>query len=83
MSFCARCGLSQSAGFSAIAFSSPRRAFALSQSKMPPQQRKRLFDLVDHGEGFRAHGRFPNIWTIVMNDLVAESPAEQTGNSRK
>jgi hypothetical protein len=36
--------------------SSARRARALSKSKMPPQQRDGLLDLVDDILDFRAHG---------------------------
>jgi hypothetical protein len=42
-------------GSSAAAFSSARRAFALSQSKMPPQQADSLLDLFDDGLDFGAH----------------------------
>jgi hypothetical protein len=42
-------------GSSARWFSSARRARALSTSKMPPQQPKRLLDLVYDGRNFRAH----------------------------
>jgi len=37
-------------------FSSARRAAALSQSKMPPQQGKRLADGLGKLFGFGAHG---------------------------
>ena len=46
----------QSVGSSARAFSSARRAVATSQSKMPPQQRDRLLDLLVEGVGFGGHG---------------------------
>jgi hypothetical protein len=44
-------------GFSAFAFSSSRRRMDLSQSKMPPQQGKRLLDLGDVAFGFGKHER--------------------------
>ena len=46
ISVCAASGSSQSFGSSALAFSSSRRRVAASQSKMPPQQRERLLDVV-------------------------------------
>jgi hypothetical protein len=42
-------------GSSASLFSSARRRVAISTSKIPPQQRERLLDLVDKVLGFRAH----------------------------
>jgi hypothetical protein len=56
MIFCARAGSFQRFGSSTAAFSSARRFWDLSQSKMPPQQAQRLLDLVDLGLGFGAHG---------------------------
>jgi hypothetical protein len=38
-----------------LAFSSARRRLAASQSKMPPQQRQRLFDVVGGRLHFSAH----------------------------
>jgi hypothetical protein len=55
MTLCASAGLFQRLGSSALAFSSARRRWALSQSKMPPQQGKRLLDLADGSFDFRAH----------------------------
>jgi hypothetical protein len=55
MRLCAFCGLFQSAGSSALAFSSASRFWAASMSKMPPQQCQRLLDLIDNIGGFRAH----------------------------
>ena len=46
----------QSLGSSACAFSSARRALALSKSKMPPQQPDRPLDIFDQLFGFGAHG---------------------------
>jgi hypothetical protein len=57
ISFCAASGSFQSAGFSALAFSSARRRVAVSTSKMPPQQSHGLLDRFDEGLGFRAHER--------------------------
>src|SRR5690606_7176416 len=49
-------GLSQRVGFSASAFSSSSRRSALSQSKMPPQQRQRRSNLADGRFVLCAHG---------------------------
>jgi hypothetical protein len=38
-------------------FSSSRRAFEASQSKMPPQQPDRLLDVLNEGFGLGAHSR--------------------------
>ena len=56
ISFWAAAGSFQSAGSSALAFSSSRRRQAVSQSKMPPQQGEGLLDVVDGAFGFGAHG---------------------------
>ena len=48
----------QSVGSSACAFSSARRALALSKSKMPPQQSDRPLDVLDQLFGFGAHDYF-------------------------
>jgi hypothetical protein len=48
----------QKLGSSAALFSSARRRFAVSTSKMPPQQLNRLLDLFDEVCGFRAHIQF-------------------------
>jgi hypothetical protein len=45
----------QRLGSSACLFSSASCAFALSKSKVPPQQPDRLLDVVDHPLSFRAH----------------------------
>jgi hypothetical protein len=55
MIFCAASPSFQSFGSSALAFSSARRRWALSQSKMPPQQPDRLPGLVQEMFDFRAH----------------------------
>ena len=55
ISFCAAAASFHSVGSSARLFSSARRASATSQSKMPPQQRDRLLDLVVQGVGFGGH----------------------------
>jgi hypothetical protein len=55
----ARCGSFHRLESSAKAFSSASRARALSTSKMPPQQQKRLLDLFDDGGDFRAHDAAP------------------------
>jgi hypothetical protein len=52
---CAAVGSFHSAGFSARSFSSSSRAVATSQSKMPPQQRHGLPDLLVEGVGFDGH----------------------------
>ena len=57
MTFWAACGLLQRLGSSARLFSPAKRAGALSQSKMPPQQRERLADGLGKLLGFGAHGR--------------------------
>src|SRR5580693_581667 len=51
----AACGSFQSSGSSACRFSSASRARALSTSKMPPQQRGGLLDLLDELLDFGAH----------------------------
>jgi hypothetical protein len=51
----ARCVSFQRLGSSAWAFSSARRALALSKSKMPPQQSDRPLDVFDELFGFGAH----------------------------
>ena len=43
-------------GSSASLFSSLRRAIEVSQSKMPPQEREGVFDLIDRGLRFCTHG---------------------------
>ena len=63
ITFCAACGLFQSLGSSARLFSSARRACAVSQSKMPPQQRQGLADGFGEFLGFGAHGQPPeDLW---------------------
>jgi len=52
-------------GSSAAAFSSASRAFALSQSKMPPQQGYCLLDFIDNRFDFGAHKTVP--WGIRVN----------------
>jgi hypothetical protein len=58
MAFCAAALSFQNFGSSAFAFSSSRRLRAASGSKMPPQQRQRLLDLLGDGLHFGAHVRF-------------------------
>jgi hypothetical protein len=55
MTSCATCGSFHSAGSSALAFSSASFFWALSQSKMPPQQAYGLLHLVDKIDDFGAH----------------------------
>jgi hypothetical protein len=52
----------QIAESSARAFSSERRRSAFSQSKMPPQQRQRPFDVVGDRLDFRAHWNDSAFW---------------------
>jgi hypothetical protein len=56
MTLRAFCGLLQKVGSSARRFRSSRRADAVSQSKMPPQQRQGLADGVGVLLGVGAHG---------------------------
>jgi hypothetical protein len=56
MAFCAAVESFQNLGSSAFAFSSSSRRRADSGSKMPPQQRQRLLDLLGDGLHFGAHG---------------------------
>ncbi|PYD73939.1 hypothetical protein CFR74_02655 [Novacetimonas hansenii] len=55
MSFCAASASFHRSGSSTRLFSSARRSVATSQSKMPPQQRHRLLDLVIQGLGLGRH----------------------------
>jgi hypothetical protein len=57
MTFCAASASFQRFGSSALAFSSARRRWALSQSKMPPQQPDRLLGLVYEMFDFGTHDR--------------------------
>jgi hypothetical protein len=57
MIFCAASASFQRFGSSALAFSSARRRWALSQSKMPPQQPDRLLGFVYEVLDFGAHDR--------------------------
>src|SRR6185312_4111342 len=54
---CARAGSSQRLGSSACRFSSASCVFALSKSKMPPQQPNGPLDVFDEADCFCAHGR--------------------------
>jgi hypothetical protein len=56
MVFCAASASFQRLGSSAAAFSSARRFWAESQSKMPPQQPDRLLGIVYEVRDFSAHG---------------------------
>jgi hypothetical protein len=56
MIFCAASASFQRPGSSDWAFSSARRRWALSQSKMPPQQPDRLLGLVYEVLDLGAHG---------------------------
>jgi hypothetical protein len=55
MTFCAASGSCHRFGSSARAFSWSSRRATLSRSKMPPQQRQRLSDLVGHRLGLCTH----------------------------
>jgi hypothetical protein len=55
MTSCATCGSFHSAGSSERAFSSASFFWALSQSKMPPQQSYGLLHLIDEIDDFGAH----------------------------
>jgi hypothetical protein len=55
MTFCAAAGSDHNSVPSAWAFSSARRAFEASQSKMPPQQRYGPLDLIVQGVGLGRH----------------------------
>jgi hypothetical protein len=55
MTSCATCGSFHRAGSSALAFSSASFLWALSQSKMPPQQSYGLLHLIDEIDDFGAH----------------------------
>jgi hypothetical protein len=55
MSAWAFSGSFQNSGASDLAFSSSRRRWAFSRSKMPPQQFQGLLDLADRSFRFRAH----------------------------
>jgi hypothetical protein len=72
MSFRAACGSFQKEGSSALAFSSSRRAFALSQSKTPPQQFQRLLCLGDKGGDIRSHGV-----SRILFDPARNRPAQR------
>jgi len=48
-------GSFQMAGSSDLAFSSARRFWAVSQSKMPPQQSDGLLHVIDQRRDFSAH----------------------------
>jgi hypothetical protein len=49
-------GSFQKFGDSDCAFSASRRGWAVSQSKMPPQQGDSLLDVIDDFQNFGAHG---------------------------
>src|SRR5262245_56770932 len=74
MTFWAACGLLQKLGSSARLFSSAKRVAALSQSKMPPQQGKRLADGLGELLGFGAHGRLLGVRNFYRRycDLCAD-----------
>src|SRR4029079_2880040 len=55
MTSCATWGSLPSAGSSALEFSSASFFWALSQSKMPPQQSNGLLHLIDEIDDFSAH----------------------------
>ncbi len=57
--FAPRAGSSHRRGFSASAFSSARRRVAVSQSKMPPQQRQRPSDVAGRRLDLGAHAPAP------------------------
>jgi len=71
MIFCARSASFHSAGFSISAFSSLRRSFAASQSKMPPYQGQGFADVINNGLRFGTHVRLPD-W-IESPDAVTLS----------
>jgi hypothetical protein len=52
-------------------FKSFRRACALSQSKIPPQERQGLFDVVNNGEYFGPHAKIHSYKTGVSNAVFA------------
>jgi hypothetical protein len=54
----------QRLGSSACLFSSASCAFALSKSKVPPQQAYGLLDVVDDALGFRAHEGLDSVRTM-------------------
>jgi hypothetical protein len=60
ISFCAVSGSFQSAGSSALTFSSARRRCEASTSKMPPQQSDGLLNVGFQRKRFGAHG-FPKL----------------------
>jgi len=67
---CARAVSSHRLGSSASVFSSARRAFALSMSKVPPQQSDRPIDVFDDALSFRAHDAF-RLWHFPPMALFA------------
>src|SRR3954447_12343801 len=78
--FWAPSGSSQSFGSSARSFSSARRRFATSQSKMPPQQRQRLRDVVDDRLYLGAHyAHPPSIPDTVRQSRVPFGDGESGG----
>jgi hypothetical protein len=60
---CARAVSSHRLGSSASVFSSASRAFALSKSKVPPQQSDRPLDVFNDTLNFRAHDAF-RLWHL-------------------
>jgi hypothetical protein len=64
MTSCAAWGSFHSAGSSALAFSSASFLWALSQSKMPPQQPYGLLHLIDEIDDFGAHDVILTSWFV-------------------
>jgi hypothetical protein len=62
-----------------LAFSSARRRLATSQSKMPPQQRQRLSDVVDDRLRFSAH--LPSSCGVRFLVLAPHRPGPNLGAS--
>jgi hypothetical protein len=71
----ARSASFQSAGFSAALFSSPRRATAWSQSKMPPQQGQALLDLFHDMRQLGSHGGLRSVAAWIGAPFSTAAPA--------
>ena len=58
-------------GSSALAFSSARRRWAVSQSKMPPQQSQGLLHFIDNAGNFGAHDSTFQVWWASIEAAAA------------
>src|SRR5215469_15426392 len=82
ISDCARLLSFQRLGSSTAAFSSARRRVALSQSKMPPQQRQRAPYLVARRLDLSAHVEPRSVFSNEISKIVVPAKAGTQGKRR-